>query len=112
MTADTIVRYLFGFLPSRKAIDHLVMRAGNNQIAEPDVDDFGNLALGDLPALRHRNARHVWENSITGGTRLLHWQLGQDILARHDQAELLARFAQRGIEHGVVFRIMLAAWKG
>ena len=42
----------------------------------------------------------------------LHRQFGQDILARHDQAELLARFAQRGIEHGVVFRIMLAAWKG
>ena len=54
MFADSIIRNLLGLLPGRKALDHLVVGAGTGEIAEPDIDDLGNLTLGDLPPLGQR----------------------------------------------------------
>ena len=91
MFANSIERNLFGFLPGRKAVDHLVVGAWTSEVVELDIDDLGNLALGDLPPVRDRDARHIRKHPIAGRARLLHRQLGQDIFARHDQAELLAQ---------------------
>jgi hypothetical protein len=38
------------------------------KIAKFNVENLGDLALGKLPAVRHFNARQVWEHAVAGGS--------------------------------------------
>src|SRR5581483_10707504 len=72
--ADPIVRNPLGLLPGRKTLDHLVVGIGPGEIAELHVEKLGDLALGELPALRRRDPREIRKHAITGRARLLQGQ--------------------------------------